>query len=329
MNFEVSSSYENWSEDLSEIRKELFSLKEKVIWEKKETNNDIKFANELSQKLRSYGIDTIKNDINKSAIFTPIFGNTDSGSLFSEEEQYSPLSLNILGKDYTVNFVDHNKEGDLGRHNQQNNQIFIDLASCEDVFTHDITSAKNHYQRKWNIDIYDYITWIVVHEKHHQDTTERKDYTYEEANAEVGPLKIIWVPYLIKRLRNSIAKSVSFSRAWDSRTYKEWYHVLYDRYDQALHTVLRWANKELAFQNAKKPLVDHLKTWWVFINGKKEKKTIEKNWREIRQGDYYDEKGVFRYDVYHNDFDTAMSSILTPDILQKIIIEYLKLSNSA
>ncbi|MEI6672403.1 MAG: hypothetical protein WCL02_03435 [bacterium] len=68
--------------------------------------------------------------------------------MFSEEEQYSPLSLNILGKDYTVNFVDHNKEGDLGRHNQQNNQIFIDLASCEDVFTHDITSAKNHYQRK-------------------------------------------------------------------------------------------------------------------------------------------------------------------------------------
>ncbi len=327
MNFEVASAYESWPEDLSGIGKELFSLKNEITWEQKEASIDMEFIKDLSQKLRSYGIDNIKNDIKKSTTFTPIFGNTDSGSLFSEEGQYSALPLNVLGKDYTVNFVHHDKNGDLGRHNGQNNQIFIDIASCEDTFPHDIASAKNHYQRKWNTDIYDYISWIVAHEKHHQDNVERKDYEHEEANAEVGPLKVIGVPYLLKRLRNSVSQGFAFSRAGDKRAYKDWYHALYNRYDEALHTVLRWANKEIAFQNAKKPLIDHLKTWRVLINGKKVKNTIEKNWREIRQGYYYDEKGMFKHEAYHDDFDAAMSSILTSDILKKTIDKYLKLSH--
>jgi hypothetical protein len=112
----------------------------------------------LSQQLRSYGITTLLSDIKKSDQWTAIFGNTNSGSLYSVQTQTFPLCLLIGEKEYTVNFVNYSKDGDLGFHKPSTQEIFIDLASCQDAFAYETHAAKSYYHRTGTLDIYDYIT---------------------------------------------------------------------------------------------------------------------------------------------------------------------------
>ncbi len=73
-------------------------------------------------------------------------------------------------------------------------------------------------------------------------------------------------------------------------------------------------------------MLNRVKTGRVEINGKKEKKYIEKDGQQIRQAYYCDENGEFLYQKYKDDQFRAFAPVLTPDILQKIIEEYKRLS---
>ncbi len=87
-----------------------------------------------------------------------------------------------------------------------------------------------------------------------------EDRSYEEADAEVGPLEVIGDPYLIKRLANGVSKHIAFSRAQESRTYKPGYQELYQRYEQALQNVMKSEKKTMLWEKAKQALIEKLKT---------------------------------------------------------------------
>lgn len=328
MNLEVSTYHETWPKNLAEVDKYLFKLNKKVGGvEEKETHN-VEFYKELAKKLREYGIDKIKTDIEKSDLTTVEYTKKLLGwheTIISSVGGYSTFFTEINWENFKVNFVNSEEFApSIGWQDPNTNEIYINVSVCETAF-----ELAKHYLKliglESNLDIYDFISWVVVHEKYHQEGDEN------ETNADLKALEMLWELNLVMKLSTCLIEIVNKSRdSWLDEPHIFWdyapYTEIIKRYILALENVVKDNWKEVEFENAKKIMLNRVKTGRVEINRKKEKKYIEKDGQQIRQAYYRDENGEFLYQKYKDDQFRAFAPVLTPDILQKIIEEYKRLS---
>ena len=353
MNLELPSTYEDWQKSLTELNKYLSPV------EKKETH-DVEFYKELARKLREYGIDKIRADINKR-----IEMETKKGLKQTEKFTFAwktltrttyttfiplefPIIINgekfdinfcnqksfIKGPNEDRNFMEYDRSENQARHDEINGNIYVNISNCESLFKY-AKELMKIYGCVSTVDIYDFLSSAIVHEMEHRNAAKnnyRRSILMEEANIEVKFIDALWEPALLTNLDDVyIAVIDEDITAWLGRTYKFTprnspdYEEKYKRYIQAFKNVLKDSGKEVEFDRAKKIILDNVKTSYTELNGKKTEKYITRNGKKMRQGHYYinGERNEWGYIV---DLHKAFAPVLTPDILQKIIAEYKRLS---
>ena len=334
MNIEIISHKETWPKNPGEINKYL-SLLEKKIWNKEEKeSHNLGFYKEVADNLRKYGIENIKNDINKSTkkvwMSNEIINSDGNILVGTTQIKYTSISMQIEGKTYTINFYNGKSSDDkLGKNIKNNKEIFINLSGCEESLE-DYEAVSELYSWNYKTDIYTYISGIFAHEEYHN--TPSSSILEEEANADARALKVIWEPYLIQRLwvifDDLITKEY---REWNNfpQQVGHWENTeLFNRYAQSMNIILQTSGKQVEFENIKKPLLSHLKTWWIEKDWKKEKKYTIKDWIQIREWYYRDNNGIFKEKEYNTDIHKGLWKILTPEILKQILVEYQRLSKN-
>jgi ribosome biogenesis protein Nip4 len=108
--------------------------------------------------------------------------------------------------------------------------------------------------------------------------------------------------------------------------YNPWNYGVYAKelniVGEALRNIIANNGLENSFDNATEVVLNHLKSGYVEVDGKK-KWTYVNN---IQQWYYYDVDGKFKDEEYTNDIHEAFAVVVTPEILKQVMEEYKRLA---